>query len=109
MTGDEVVGLLDEIIDNKLPKKELHETLSWRCKEVATKDREAFIYALDKWIDRKQEPYALLAVNLAVEMRLGELRGSIEGLLKAVNQGAAFRPQLKDYYSTRLQEALISL
>ncbi len=109
MTGDEVVSWLDEIIENKLPKKELHEVLSWRCREVAEKDRDAFVYALDKWIDRKQEPYALLAVNLAVEMHLSELRGSIQSLLSAVNEGAAFRPQLKAYYSTRLQEALISL
>jgi hypothetical protein len=89
--------------------EELQRFVVGQCRPILDRERAALVQALEEWIGRREEPRSMLAARLAAELRLGELKEPIHGLLSAVKSGAAFMPQLKDYYVARLEEILRAL
>ena len=61
---------------------------------------------LREWLQLRAEPKTMLAVKLAAEHHLVELRDSITELLEDVDEGTVFHPALRSHYSRRIREKL---
>jgi hypothetical protein len=68
-------------------------------------DRTGLIEALREWLAEYSEPRTMLAVDLAKELRLVELRPDLENLRTAIVENRAFRA----FYVRRVDAALLVL
>lgn len=69
--------------------------------------RQPLVEVMKEWLRLRAEPKTMLAVKLAADLQLGELRSEVEELLRDVESGVtAFNPALKGYYARRITDAL---
>lgn len=85
---------------------ELYGYLKERLAGVLEHDREGFVAALRDWILLESEPRTLLAVRLAAEFWLSELRPDLHALLEKVEAGQVFHPSLRTLYAKHIHESL---
>jgi hypothetical protein len=77
-----------------------------RLAGVLEYDRVGFVAALREWIWLESEPRTLLAVHLAAEFRLTELRTDLHALLERFESGQAFHPSLRTLFAKQIHESL---
>lgn len=112
MAGGDMRDWLDGLVrdyPDRTSGEDLQRFVSRQCISAVQEQRDALVAALTDWLGRHQEPHSMLAVRIAAEHGLFELRVPIGDLLSAVQSGVAFKPQLRSYYVARLQDALAQL
>jgi hypothetical protein len=96
MTDNTLLQWLDHLVANypedRMSGWEPYEFVVRQCQDVIHQNREELIDAVTHWLARRREPYVTLALSLAAEYHLSELREPIEDLLAAVERGEAFKP-----------------
>ena len=80
----------------------LYEHILRRASRFVAEDRENLMLVLRGWIRTRSEPHAMLAVSVAGELRLTELRNDLQDLESDIERGKVFYP----YYQDRVTEAL---
>jgi hypothetical protein len=80
----------------------LSADLKKRAKRLIITDRSGVIEACKYWISLRQEPYALLAVSLVMDLGIKELKSDLVHLRKDIESGKVFKP----YYNELVDKAL---
>ncbi len=112
MTSSQLRHWLDDEIRNfpdRRSGEELYRYLVAITRDVASDARAELVDALEGWLRGESEPRTMLALDLAVEHGLTEMRAAIAALLDRIIAGVAFRPPLQRYYRQRVEEALRKL
>lgn len=105
MMNESLKETLDYAVENfpsRASGEDLYEYINKLAIKLILKSRPEFIVVMIHWIQLRSEPKTMLAVDIAGNNQLGELRGSIEELLKDVNEGKAFKP----FYEKPITKAL---
>ena len=82
--------------------EELYEKISRLARRIEVADREQLVSALFAWLKSRSEPKTMLALQIASDLRIVEVRSEIESLLKDVQIGRSFLP----YYAKPIEAAL---
>lgn len=109
MTIDQMLNWLNDELQNfpdRRSGEELYRYLVAQTQDVANTARAELVGALEEWLRGESEPQTMLALDLAVDHGLTEMRAEIEALLHQVVGDTAFRPALRPYYRKRIEEAL---
>ncbi len=108
MNADALVTILEGELrgfPGRAPAEDLYRHMLAVATGTATTDRPALVGALREWIGLHTEPRTMIALHLARELRLVELRGDVEQLRADVSGGKALLP----YYVRWVDEALHAL
>jgi len=83
----------------------LQEHVARQLRRSIGHDRLGVVQALESWLETREEPQTMLAVRMAAEFEIQELRQPIEQLAREIETGDAFLP----YYKRWTDEALEKL
>lgn len=109
MTVDQMLNWLNDELRNfpdRRSGEEFYRYLVAQTRDPASTARAELVGALEEWLRGESEPRTMLALDLAVEHGLTEMRAEIEVLLHRVVGDTAFRRALRPYYRKRIEEAL---
>lgn len=85
--------------------EDLYEYINRAAIQYIQESRAEFIVVMMHWLQLRSEPKTMLAVDVAGNNRLDELRGALEELLEEVNKGKVFKP----FYERPINKALKKL
>jgi hypothetical protein len=88
---DHLEGLVGSHPD-RTSGEDLYAFVRGCSKPLIERDRDAFLGAMRVWLSLRSEPRTMLAIDLAAEYFLWELRPEVEALLAEVEAGNAFLP-----------------
>ena len=104
MSKEEILAEFE--IDFKSPGSKygeyLYQDVIKRAKDLILKDRLGVIEACKYWFSLRKEPYTMLAVDLANNLHITELKPELENLKKNIASGKIFLP----YYAEGVDKAL---
>ncbi|MFU8830102.1 MAG: hypothetical protein ACNA8P_11815 [Phycisphaerales bacterium] len=80
----------------------LYEHILRRASRFVAEDRENLVLVLRDWVRERCEPHTMLAVSIADELRLAELRNDLVELKSDIERGKAFYP----FYQDRVTKAI---
>lgn len=72
--------------------EQLYEYIGKQAARYSKSDRSELVVALMEWLKLRSEPKTMIALDIAGNLRLSELRPEIEMLLRDVEQGKVFLP-----------------
>lgn len=96
---------LDGEVENYPPRatgNECGEFIIRLARRVVDSDRNALTDALREWITQRGDR-TLLALNIAADLKLRELKPDIQRLLDDVRTGKAFRPYYEEFIGPALE------
>lgn len=107
ITNDILQLLNDEIADfpNRASGEQLYEQINKIAAAYVIEKRQELVFALMEWLLLRSEPKTMLAVDIAGNLHLTELRSALEELLLDVEEGKAF----KSYYSKPIKRTLTAM
>mgnify|MGYP003392833049 CR=1 FL=1 len=82
--------------------EELYDYVGRVAARFAAAERESLAEAVVTWLKLRSEPKTMLAVQIASDLRLIEVRPDVQSLLNDVHAGRAFIP----YYARPIEAAL---
>jgi hypothetical protein len=83
----------------------LREHVLAHARHVVTKDRSGLVTALQEWLNTRSEPRTMIAVTVARELGLKEMKSEIEILRREVQAGKVF----PHFYIDNIDNALNAL
>ena len=109
MEKEEILSHLEDDLANPGSQKSgefLEEhALVTAHRALETGNREALVEAMVCWLRDRSEPRTMLAVSIAKELSLGELRAELRVLKAEIDDGRVFLP----FYARRVDAALNAL
>jgi len=99
MTKQEIIEWLEGEIQGYPPRatgNECGQFVTRLAGRVLESDRLALVEAMREWITQRGER-TLLAMNIAADLKLRELKPDIERLLEDVRAGKAFWPYYEEF------------
>ncbi len=93
MNKQEIKNIFDKDLHNPEFKKQgnaLYDQILKHAKEIVQQNRAALVEVLREWIALKIGPQTDMAVDIAGELKLVELREQIKQLRKDITEGRAF-------------------
>lgn len=108
MSKDEVLAGLETDMDDPGAEKSgeyLRKHIIERSRRLLMTDRRGLVEALLEWLSLRSEPRTMLAVRVACELRLSELRPEITILREDIAMGRFF----PGYYLRWVDDALDAL
>jgi len=105
MSRDEVLAEFDIEFEKAVSDKGgeyLYADINKRAKRLILIDRPGVIAACKYWFSLRKEPHTMLAVDLAGNLKIRELKPELETLRKDIESGKAFLP----YYNEWVDKAL---
>jgi len=99
MTKQEIIEWLEGEIEGYPPRatgNECEEFITWLASRILESDRGALVEAMREWITQRGKQ-TILAVRIAAELKLQELKPDIERLLEDVRAGKAFWPYYEEF------------
>ena len=105
MTAVDIINWLDEEsaeFPSRAGAEEFQRYIFRRLKPAAADCRDSLVEAMRTWISLRDETKTMLAVRIAVEYKLTELRGDVERLLVDIEAGRCFLP----YYAETIRASL---
>jgi hypothetical protein len=109
MAAEEIRMWLEEEVANypeRASGEELYRYLVRRTAPLVETDRQALVKALASWLQLREEsgPQTILALEIAANHHLSELRDEIEKLLNDVRAGKAFLPYYEQWVTRALDQ-----
>ena len=108
MTKKEMLLLFKKYYDDPIFERDgtyYCEVVMKRCKSLVKKDRKVLIEILIDWINMRKDPDTMLAIEIAEELKLIELKSYIMKLGKEISDGRLFY----NYYLSDINSALNSI
>jgi hypothetical protein len=108
MTKEEIEDAFDTDFSDPGSTKSgeyLAEHVLMRAKRLIHKERDGLVQVLKSWIQQRSESRTMLAVEVAGDLRIGELRTEIDALGSAIKRGEYFLP----FYFQAIERALTSI
>lgn len=84
----------------------LEEHVSVQLKRSIGDDRVGVVQALESWLEFRKEPQTMIAVRMAAEFQIQELRPLIEKLAQEIEKGDAFLPFYKRWTDEALEKLM---
>ena len=85
--------------------EELYDYVGRLAARILSTNREALAAAMADWLKLRMEPKTMLAVQIASDLRLVEVRPELESLLNDVLESRVFLP----YYAKPIEATLLKL
>jgi|ERR1044072_1983403 tRNA A37 N6-isopentenylltransferase MiaA len=108
MTVQDVLASIEAALNEPGTDKSgeyLRELVTHRIRRALPADRQSAIKALEVWLQSRSEPRTMVAVIIAAELKLSELRPEIEQLRIDIESGRAFYL----YYLSNVDKVLYKL
>lgn len=85
--------------------EELYDYIRRLSGRILSKNRAELAAAMVDWLELRSEPKTMLAVQIASDLRLAELKPALESFLNDVREGRIFLP----YYAKAIEATLQKL
>jgi len=108
MTKEEIENAFETDFTNPSSIKSgeyLVDNVLSRARKLEHEHKSELVEVLRSWIQQRTEPRTMLAVTIAGELRLTELRTELDTLTAAVKSGECFLP----FYLRQIERALTSM
>ncbi len=105
MTKQEIIEWLDGEVEGYPPRatgNECGQFVTRLAARAAESDRDELVAAMRDWITQRGKR-TLLAMNIAVDLKLWELKPDIQQLLEDVRAGKAFSPYYEEFIGPALK------
>jgi hypothetical protein len=106
MTKQEILDRLEgevQVYPERATANECEDFIVRLAGRVLQSDRQALVEAMRDWILQRGQR-TLLAVRIAGEHKLSELRPDIQRLLEEVSAGGAFQPYYEEFIAPALKQ-----
>jgi hypothetical protein len=105
MTKQEIIEWLDGEVEGYPPRatgNECGQFVTRLAARVVESDRNELVAAMREWITQRDKR-TLLAMNIAVDLKLLELKPDIQRLLEDVRANRAFSPYYEEFITPALK------
>lgn len=105
MTKQEILEWLESEIQGYTPRStgnECEQFITRLAARIVESDRNELVAAMREWITQHGQR-TLLAMNIAADLKLRELKPDIERLLEDVRTGKAFSPYYEEFIGPALK------
>jgi hypothetical protein len=105
MTKQEIIEWLDGEVEGypqRATGNECGQFVTRLAARVVESDRNELVAAMREWITQRGQR-TLLAMNIAVDLKLRELTPDIQRLLEDVRAGRAFQPYYEEFIAPALK------